>query len=455
MNRKKSVISPARETALNILFKVCEQGAFANIALEKQLRSSNLSPEDRNLITEMVNGTVRMKKHLDWVLALFIKGDLKKQNPWLRNILRLSTYQLLFMDKIAEYACVDEAVELTRKKAGSGLTSVTNGVLRNIIRNRDDISFPQDSTADLCNYYSHPEWMGELFISQFGKKTAKDLFIYNNKRPGLVIRYNCLKTSREELLDKLRQEGVICYAANNTPWGIIIESLPVSMDELKSFQRGEFYVQNEASMLAAPIINAQKNEQVFDLCSGIGGKTTHLGELMKNQGQIYAVDIYSHKLSLLKDNCQRLGITNVKTMVTDILEWETDLKADKVLLDAPCSGLGVLNRRSDSRWHKKPEDIKELSTIQAAMLSKAADIVTAGGHLLYSTCTIMEEENTHVIKSFLEQNEDFVLDDFSSQISFFPLDEIDTAQAQQGMLTIIPGKYDTDGMFYALLRRIA
>ena len=455
MNRNKTVISPARETALNILFKVCEQGAFANIALEKQLRSSNLSLEDRNLITEMVNGTIRMRKHLDWVLALFIKGDLNKQNPWLRNILRLSTYQLLFMDKIAEYACVDDAVELTRKKAGPGLTSVTNGVLRNIIRNRDNISFPQESIADLCNYYSHPEWMGELFISQFGRKTTKDLFMYNNKRPGLVIRTNCLKISRSELLDKLRQEGVICHATENTPWGIMIESLPVSLDKLNSFQRGEFYIQNEASMLAAAIINAQDNEQVFDLCSGIGGKTTHLGEWMQNQGQIFAFDIYSQKLALLKENCQRLGITNVKTMVADVLQLETDLKADKVLLDVPCSGLGVLNRRSDSRWNKKTDDIFELRQIQFAMLSKAATIVNVGGYLLYSTCTIINEENTHVIETFLEQNEEYTLEGFRSQISFFPLDEIDTAQAQQGMLTIIPGKYDTDGMFYALLRRIA
>ncbi|MDD3852088.1 MAG: 16S rRNA (cytosine(967)-C(5))-methyltransferase RsmB [Syntrophomonadaceae bacterium] len=455
MNKKKTVISPARETALNILFKVCEQGAYANITLEKQMRNSDLSLEDRNLITEMVNGTIRMRKHLDWVLALFIKGDMNKQNPWLRNILRISAYQLLFMDKIAEYACVDDAVELTRKKAGSGLTSVTNGVLRNIIRNRDRISFPQDTIADLCSYYSHPEWMGELFISQFGERTTKDLFIYNNKRPGLVIRTNSLKISRPDLLDKLRQEEVICHAGDNTPWGIVIESLPVPIDKLKSFQEGEFYIQNEASMLAAAIINAQKNELIYDLCSGIGGKTTHLGECMKNQGQILAVDIYSRKLSLLKDNCLRLGITNVKTVVADILELETDLKADKVLLDAPCSGLGVLNRRSDSRWNKKSEDIKELSQLQSAMLNKAANLVTIGGYIMYSTCTIIEEENTHVIESFLEQNANFIAVDFESQIKFFPLDEIDTAQARQGMLTIIPGKYDTDGMFYALLRRIA
>jgi len=455
MNKKKTVISPARETALNILFKVCEQGAFANITLEKQLRSSNLSLEDRNLITEMVNGTIRMRKHLDWVLALFIKRDLNKQNPWLRNILRLSTYQLLFMDKIAKYACVDDAVELTRKKAGPGLTSVTNGVLRNIIRNQDRISFPQDSIADMCNYYSHPEWMGELFISQFGKKTTEDLFMYNNKRPELVIRTNCLKVSRPELLDKLKREGVICYATENTPWGIIIESLPMPIDELKSFQQGDFYIQNEASMLAAAIINAQEKELVYDLCSGIGGKTTHLGEWMKNQGQIYAVDLYSRKLSLLKDNCQRLGITIVKTIAADIMELEFDLKADKVVLDVPCSGLGVLNRRSDSRWNKKLEDIDELSQIQSAMLSKAATLVTVGGYLLYSTCTIIEEENAHVIESFLKQNTNYVLVDFESQIRFFPLDEMDTEQARQGMLALIPGKYGTDGMFYALLRRIA
>jgi len=419
------------------------------------LRASKLSPPDKKLVTELVNGSIRMIKHLDWVLNLFMKKPVDKQNPWLRNILRLAAYQLIFMQRIPDYAAVNSAVELTRQKTSKDLSGVCNGVLRNIIRNRTQIEYPHDDHKQyLSVYYSQPEWLTDFCLEKFGPELAERMFVYFNQSAKISLRNNEMKGSLDQLLQDLAKEGVTASASPILPCSIRVESLDKSIEELSSYQQGRFYIQNEASMLAAAILDPQPGERVLDLCCGVGGKTCHFAEKMNNQGSIEAVDLHTHKISLLQKNCQRLGINIVHAQTRDILSMEVASPAwERVFLDAPCSGLGVLSRRSDSRWRKNPEEILELSKLQRALLQKSSEMVMPGGVLVYSTCTINPLENEAIIDDFISTNHDFAVESMADLIRFFPLDEADLSAAGQGILTLMPGKYDTDGMFYARLRR--
>jgi len=447
-------VNLARDLAVQLVYDVMENGAYANISLNKTLRKSNLSSSDRSLLTELVNGSIRMRKHLDWVLNFFLKEDLEKQNPWLKNILRVSTYQILFKDRIPDFAVVNDAVEITRKHCNEGLVRVVNGVLRNLIRKKDFIEYPAPNKPEyLAVYYSHPQELVEYLLARFGWEKTSSILAYNNNPARLDIRVNLLQTKPDELLYKLQENGIKCYPSPHLPEGIRIQALDKPLEQLAVYNEGFFYVQNESSMLAAHILDPQPGETVLDLCCGVGGKTTHLAELMENNGLIKAYDFYEHKINILQANCKRLGITIIEEHVADILLLEEKLSVSRILLDVPCSGTGVLNRRADARWNKNDDQIEELSSLQIALLNKAASLLKRGGYLLYSTCSIREEENEQVIESFLNQNREFVLQSFAEQIAFFPLDEEDKASVALGMLTLLPGKYDSDGMFYALLRR--
>lgn len=448
-------ISDARELALSIVYDVTENGAYANLSLDKALRASRLAPNDKKLVTEIVNGSIRMIKHLDWVLNLFLQKPVEKQNPWLRNILRISTYQLIFMQRIPDYAAVNSAVDLSRKKTSRALSGVCNGVLRNIIRNLEKIDYPYASQLEyLSVYYSQPEWLTHMWLEEFGPELTEKMFVYLNQSARLSLRNNELRGSSDQLLQDLAKEGVTASASPLIPCSIRVETLDKSIEELSSYQQGRFYIQNEASMLAAAILDPQPGERVIDLCCGLGGKTSHFAEKMENQGNIEAIDIHAHKISLLEKNCQRLGISIVQAQARDILHVEVPNPAwDRVFLDAPCSGLGVLNRRSDSRWRKKPEEILELSKLQRALLQKSSEMVMPGGVLVYSTCTINPLENEAIINDFISANHDFTVENLADSIHFFPMDEGDLLNARRGFLTLLPGKYDTDGMFYARLRR--
>ncbi|MDD3022632.1 MAG: 16S rRNA (cytosine(967)-C(5))-methyltransferase RsmB [Syntrophomonadaceae bacterium] len=454
-NGTEPSVSQVRKMAAQLLYEIFENGAYANLALDKALKNSGFNLQEKNLLTEIVNGTVRMLKHLDWVLKLFLKGGLEKQHPWLRNILRISLYQILFMDNIPEYACVNDAVELTAQRSNRNLAKVCNAVLRNIIRNREKLAYPQEGSLEyLAVFYSHPEWMVKYFLDNYGYEHTELLLIYNNTRPQVNLRSNSLKISRDDLLQILIAEGCKCHASSSTPWGINVQVMGKAISDMNSFHRGLFYVQNDASMLAAAILNPSEGDKVLDLASGVGGKSSHLAEYMKNKGQILAFDLYKQKLALLKQNCNRLGINIVEAASVNIFDIDSQtIKAGHILLDAPCSGLGVLNRRADSRWRKNIDDINTLTELQASLLEKASLMLDENGLLLYSTCTINRSENEEIVNSFLIEHWDFRLEDFADNISFFPLDSKDRESAARGMLTIIPGKYQTDGMFYALIRR--
>ncbi|NLX03165.1 MAG: 16S rRNA (cytosine(967)-C(5))-methyltransferase RsmB [Syntrophomonadaceae bacterium] len=452
-NTSADNISKARAEAVQLIYDVTEQGAYANLALMKTLRHSKLSPIDRNLLTQLVNGTIRMLKHLDWVLNLFLKQDISKQNPWLRNILRVSAYQIMFMERIPDFACVNDAVELTRKRCNANLARVTNGVLRNLVRNKDNIKYPpQGSKEYLAVYYSHPQELVDKLLTLFGAEQSKNILVYNNQPARVDFRFNTLKTTRDDLIQELHQNGVKCCASPFVPCSIRIEDMKGPLEELPPYKEGRFYVQNEASMLATLILDPLPGEKVLDLCCGVGGKTTHIAEKMQNQGLIKAYDSYSRKIDILKTNCTRLGIKIVNAIAQDIMLLEENQEAERVMLDAPCSGSGVLNRRSDARWNKDIQAINQLTDLQLQFLEKAGSLVGDGGYLLYSTCSVLPAENEEIVQAFIANNP-FELEGFDQKLDFFPLDSRDKENAGQGMLTLIPGKYDTDGMFFALMRK--
>lgn len=443
----------ARELALNIIYDVTEKGAYANLSLDKALRAATMPANDKRLVTELVNGTLRMSKHLDWVLHLFMQKPMEKQNPWLRCILRMSAYQLLFLEKIPDYAAVNSAVELSRKKAGKALSGVSNGVLRNLIRSRSQIVWPDNAEAYLSVYYSQPDWLTRMWLQEYGPEQTEKMFIYLNQRAGLSLRNNELLGSRAELMQNLAAEQVEAAESPLLPWAVRVEFMEQSLEELQAFQQGRFYIQNEASMLAAAILDPQPGSRILDLCCGVGGKSTHFAERMQNLGSIKAVDLYEHKITLLQKNCQRLRINIVEACKQDILAMTEEPLWNGVFLDAPCSGLGVLNRRADSRWRKNPGETAALTKLQSALLQKAGAMVEPGGTLVYATCTINKMENEDIVQAFLARNHDYAVADIHALIPFFPLDLQDQNHARQGFLTLLPGKYQTDGMFYARLRR--
>jgi 16S rRNA (cytosine967-C5)-methyltransferase len=447
----------ARKMAVSIVFEVLEKGQYANLVLERSLRRSTLSWINRHLITEIVNGSIRMVRHLDWVLDLFLAKPVSKQHPWVRNVLRISLYQLIFMDRIPDYACVDDAVRMTKNKVGKGMGALVNGVLRSILRHGGKIEFPEgDQLQYLAVKYSYPDWLVRELLNLADYAEVEKLLIYLNQPPAVVLRSNSLLIERSDLVTRLKAEGVTAQAGDYTPWSVQISGLKQPITELASYQSGLFYLQNEGSMLAAAILAPSPGDTLYDLGAGVGGKSTHLAELMKDNGKITAVELHVHKLRLLESNCRRLGITSVNPLNMDILQLQPDMPAAQgVLVDAPCSGWGVLNRRADARWHLQAEAVRTLPDLQLRLLQAAARLVKPGGLLLYSTCTINRAENQGVVDAFLRnQAGHFTREGFADKISFFPLEERDAEDAREGSLTLWPGRYHCDGMFYALMRRV-
>jgi 16S rRNA (cytosine967-C5)-methyltransferase len=440
----------SRELALQILYQVNEEGAYANLALDKALFPCTwLDPRDRGFITEIVYGSVKNRGKLDYVLNQFASTKVNKMDKWTRNLLRLSLYQILFLDKVPDSAAVNEAVKLA--KHYGHVDKFVNAVLRNILRGMEGIQWP-DKAKDPVQYlmvqYSFPQWMVERFIRQYGLEDAERLCDWYNQPAAMWIRTNTLKTTRAELKQILEKEGLTVSESRHTPEGLKIENA-VNLHKLKSFQQGLFTVQDESSMLVALAAEPAPGQRVLDVCSAPGGKTTHMAQLMKNKGTIYACDIHKHRLDLIAENCKRLGISNVELVQQDgtklTKRWQEPF--DVVLCDVPCSGLGVLGRRADARWAKESEDIAGLCKIQKKILEEAAQLVVPGGTLIYSTCTIAPEENQEMVKAFISEHPEYELDETLTDCW------LDVDKEETGYVQFLPFIDDMDGFFIARMMR--
>ncbi|NLJ77297.1 MAG: 16S rRNA (cytosine(967)-C(5))-methyltransferase RsmB [Peptococcaceae bacterium] len=444
----------AREIALQVLKEVEGKGAYAGLALDKMMEKYRPGKLDRAFATELAYGTLRYLKTIDWILEQYVKKPLEAQTASVRNILRLSVYQLFYLDKVPDSAACNEGAKMARKYGHVGVVKFVNGVLRNILRRKGEITFPplaEDPVGHIAIKYSHPTWMVERWLKEFGLHETMDLCQANNVPPPNTIRTNTLKNTRDELITRLKQEGLTATETRYTPEGIIINGF-LSIGAMDSFREGRFQVQDESSMLASRALAPSPGSTIIDFCSAPGGKATHLAQLMNNQGKIWAIDIHPHKLALVGENSNRLGISIIEGIVADAAQLPEKYtgSADYVLVDAPCSGLGVLRRRPDARWRKEPGQIAGLAKLQAAILERAAHCVKDNGILVYSTCTITREENQDQVESFLAGHPEFVLEDLAPLLPQV-LDKDGTMA--DGYLQLLPHRHAVDGFFIARMRK--
>lgn len=436
-----------RMTAAKILCQITDKGAYANVALDKALRHTELAELDRRLVTELVYGAVKAWGTLDYMLGCYVNRPLAKIPPMIRAILRLGFYQLFWLKKIPPSAAVNTAVELAKKYAHPGTVKFVNAVLRSAAREPQKCSFPTDDSAlNLSLRGEHPLWLVRRWIKEFGYENAEKLVQYDNAPPELSLRTNTLKISRENLLAELQQSGAEVQISPLTPEGIIYRgNLPPSA--LTPLREGLCQAQDASSMLAAHILAPKPGEFIIDGCSAPGGKTTHLAALMRNRGKIVAGDVHEHKLRLVEENAKRLNIDIIKTKILDARDLGKAYSeaADRVLIDAPCSGLGVLRRRADARWRKSEGLLAELLPLQREILRGAAAAVKPGGVLVYSTCTMENEENAAMVESFLQSETDFTLEPAGQ---FLPCVKRDTP-----FIRLYPHLDGVDGFFIARMRK--
>jgi len=445
----------AREAALRALRDVDVKEAYANLALDAHLTRSKLEGRDRALATEIVYGVTRRRGTVDWAIGQVATRPIDQIDPYIRNILRSAVYQVLYMERIPHSAAVDEAVNLARQYGHEGVAKFVNGVLRNFLRRLPTLPWPDpaaDPVGALAVQHSHPEWLVRQWSDRFGQEDAVRLMEASNRVPPLTVRVNMLKATREQVAEALAAEGIKTEPTPHSPFGLIIHELTSAsyLDKLKPMKAGHFTVQDESSMLVAPVVAPQPGQTVIDAAAAPGGKTTHMAELMENQGRVIAVDVHPHKVELVEQNARRLGATIIEGLCADAREIGQKMpgRADAVLCDAPCSGLGTLARRPDARWRKTPEDVTQLVPIQQAMLESAAVAVKPGGTLVYSTCTIEPRENQELVEAFVREHPDFAFDDIRP---YLPLSL--AGDARGGWIQLLPHIHGTDGFFIARMKR--
>lgn len=442
----------SREIILKILIDVNINGAYSNYSINKHLKN-NKNLESENLIREMVYGVIENKKYIDYIISQVSNIKITKVHSTTLEILRMGVYQIIFMDKIPDRAAVSEAVNLSKKYGHKGIVKFVNGVLRNIVRNKKRLM--EVSNKDEVNYlsikYSHPEWMVRNWIKEYGYEFTQNLCRWNNSKPKLNIRVNTLKISRKNLLEKLTDYGYIVHKAPYAKDGLIIDN-PKRITNIEEYQKGYFMIQDESSMLVSQVIDPKEGSLVLDLCSAPGGKSTHVGQLMKNNGRIISRDIYDHKLKLVRENGNRLGVEIIETEKFDATLLDQSLvgKIDYCIVDAPCSGLGIIRRRPEIKWNRSEEDVRSLTNIQYNILNNAKNYLKPGGIMVYSTCTILKAENQNIVDNFLLENNKFKLIGFEDKFSSIKNIE----GAKEGYIQLFPHIHNTDGFFIAKFKKI-
>lgn len=440
----------SRGLAYEVLYEVIENGAYANLVLDKALFSCTLTPVDKKFATELVYGTIKQLKHLDFVLSFYVKRALKITDKSAKLILEMSAYQMLFMDRVPTHAIINEAVELIKALDKGHLASFINATLRSLAREESFILWPdkKNKAKYLSVYYSFPEWIIDVFMMRGKGKGAEAMCKYFNAPSALWVRTNTLKTTRDELVKALEKEGIETILSKKTNEGILLRNAG-SLRALAPFQNGEFLVQDESSILVAHALGPKKGERILDVCAAPGGKTTHIAALMENEGEIIACDLHEHRLGLIKENAKNLGIDIIKTKALDAKTLPNAWVAsfDKVLVDAPCSGLGVLNRRADARLRKHRYQVLELAMIQSEILDSASKVLKSGGTLVYSTCTITKEENEKQVEAFLTRHPEFYLDESLKN------DLANVSGIEGGMKQFLPHLDGVDGFYIARFKK--
>lgn len=440
-----------REIALETIMLILEKGAYSNISLNNEINKSNLTDKDRALLTELVYGTIKYKYSIDTILRKFVTSGIDHIEPVILNILRIAIFQINYLDKIPEFAAVNEAVQLSKTKKSIGASKLVNGVLRNFLRKKEELNFENLNEIDsLAFKYSFEPWMVELFYKQYGRALSEKIMNGLNSTPFLTVRVNTIKSNPPEVSELLIskgyniEKGQICLEAI-----YIIKGRGIENNQL--FSDGFITVQDESAMLATHALelsSLKENKTILDLCSAPGGKTTHISESINNTGTIYAFDKSIKKLALIKANNDRLGLSNIvwDVMDSEILNDKYINFAERVLIDVPCSGLGIIRKKPEIKWVKSINNIKNIIITQRKIMKNAAKYVKKDGILVYSTCTLNKDENEENVKWFLKKNINFILE----PVFFGSFDNV--IYNEDGYATIIPNNY-MDGFFIAKFRK--
>ncbi|MEB3160933.1 MAG: 16S rRNA (cytosine(967)-C(5))-methyltransferase [Synechocystis sp.] len=448
-------MTSARSVAFLTLRDIDRRSSYTDVAIDRALKHHDLSALDRGLVTELVYGVIRHQRTLDCLMETLGDRPIEKQPPDLRRIVQLGLYQLRYLDQIPASAAVNTSVALAKAQGLKGLSKVVNGMLRRYERGQaegmDFLPTTANPIQQLGQKYSFPDWIIDLFQQQWGGEETEALCQYFNPPPSLDLRVNPLKASRNQVIQAFAELNLPATAIAGLSQGLRIQAKTGAIPQLPGFQEGWWTVQDASAQWVGPVLDPQPGEIIFDVCAAPGGKTTHLAELMGNQGQIWAGDRTASRLQKVATLQQRLGLTAIKTWQGDLTQADLPpvQNVDRALLDVPCSGLGTLHRNPDLRWRQTPENIRQtLIPLQWQLLTAIAPLVKSGGSLVYSTCTLNPAENQDQIQQFLNTHRDW-------QTESFPW--MDTQGQSQimtnGMLTILPHHHRQDGFFIAKLKK--
>jgi 16S rRNA (cytosine967-C5)-methyltransferase len=446
-----------RDLALRVLNGLTRSSIISEDALNELFQSHPaLDGRERAFVSHLVQGVLRWRLRLDWMVSQAADFPMERITPSVLNILRLALFQIFFLDRVPESAAVNEAVKQAKRNNRRHVPSFVNGILRTVCREKDEIPFPdrkRDPLLFLSIFHSYPEWLVKKWVDEWGLEFTEALLEAGNRLPRLTLRTNSLKLDRETLIQKLQAEGVAAKPAVYSPQGVYLGPFRGKPDRLVAFRQGLFQVQDEAAQMVSFLLAPQPGEAVLDVCAGFGGKTTHLAQLMRDQGSIVALDIRLRRLIGLNSACKRLGIRCAVSVAADgtrHLPFLFRSRFHRIMVDAPCSGLGVISRNPDTKWRKEKKDMERMAQLQRAILEGAAPLLLPGGRMLYVTCTLSREENEGVVSSFLENHRDLALEDLREEAPEWALNLID----DRGFFRSFPHIHGMDGFFAASFTKI-
>jgi 16S rRNA (cytosine967-C5)-methyltransferase len=439
-----------RQLAFSALSAI-ERGVYADVALHRVLESETLDRAERSLVTELVYGTVRRKRSLSALISALATRKSRQLPPKLTIILNLGLYQLRYLDRISSSAAVSSTVELAKQNGFSGLSGFVNALMRQYLRLEatgvDPLPLPTNPVARLGVLHGYPDWIVELWISQFGVAEAEQLCIWFDRSPSIDLRVNPLQSSIEQVTQQLETAGITVNRVLELPQTLRISGSIGKIEELPGFKNGNWTVQDTSAQLVSYLLDPQPGEVIIDACAAPGGKTTHIAELMQDKGQIWACDSKASRLKKLKQNQERLNLQSIQICEGDSRNLpQFKNTADRVLLDVPCSGLGTLHRHADARWRQTPDSVAKLTLIQQQLLDEAVIWVKPKGTLVYATCTLHPAENELAIAAFLSRHPDW---EIAPPPPTFPQPLVSSS----GEIKILPHQFSLDGFFMVRLQR--
>lgn len=435
----------SREVALDILLEILERGGYSHIILRQALNKYQyLDKSERAFISRIVEGTVEYLLQIDYIIDSFSNTKVSKMKPVIRTILRMSVYQLIYMDRVPDSAVCNEAVKLAVKRKFTGLKGFVNGVLRNISRNKEGLSWPDDSVR-----YSMPAWIVSMWEESYGRETAVTVMKSFLKNKKTTVRCNLAKASKEEIIQSLRNQGAEVSESGISEAVLCIEKYDY-MEGLEAFQKGYIQVQDLSSSFVGEIADPKKGDYIIDVCGAPGGKSIHIADKLDGTGMVEVRDLSLLKINMVEENIRRCGFLNIRTKVQDALVTDPDSveKADIVIADLPCSGLGIIGRKPDIKYRMTPEALESLAALQRDILTVAQAYVKPGGRLIFSTCTINRKENEENARWFLEQ---FPFDCISLKGKLG--EKLDSAAANRDFIQLLPGIHPCDGFFIAAFQK--